>query len=54
MRGYFALVNIAVGIAVIVVTAAHGGGQVGYLFGSMIIVLGVGRLYLFQVRRRRH
>jgi len=53
MRGYFALVNIAVGIAVIAVTAAHGGGEVGYLFGLLLIVLGVGRLFLFQARRRR-
>jgi len=45
----FALVAIGLGIAILVRTAAAGGG-VGYLFGALFIGLGAGRLYL--VRRR--
>ncbi|HTO24892.1 MAG TPA: hypothetical protein VMJ49_03260 [Gaiellaceae bacterium] len=45
----FALVAIGLGIAILVRTAAAGGG-VGYLFGALFVGLGAGRLYL--VRRR--
>jgi len=46
----FGLVAIGLGIALIVRTAAAGGGQVGYLLGVLFLALGVARLYL--ARRR--
>ena len=49
----FALAFLAIGIALLVVTAARGGGLVGYLLGVLFIALGVGRLYLLRMRRPR-
>ena len=46
----FGLLAIALGVALIVRTAADGGGSFGYTFGGLFVALGVGRLYL--VRRR--
>jgi hypothetical protein len=46
----FGLVAIGLGCAILVVTATHGGGSVGYLMSALFTALGVGRLYL--VRRR--
>jgi hypothetical protein len=46
----FGLVSMGVGIALLVETAAQGGGTVGYALGVLFLALGVGRLYL--VRRR--
>jgi hypothetical protein len=40
-------------MALLVVTAARGGGLVGYLLGVLFIALGVGRLYLLRARRPR-
>jgi hypothetical protein len=45
----FALVFVGLGVALLAVTVARGGG-VGYLMGPLFIALGLGRLYL--VRRR--
>jgi hypothetical protein len=45
----FGLVFVGLGIAMVVVTAAHGGG-VGYLLGPLFVALGVGRLYLLRAR----
>ena len=56
MRAYpglsrlLALTTIGLGIALIAVTLAHGGGQVGILLGVLFVVAGIGRLYL--ARRR--
>jgi hypothetical protein len=47
----FAFVFMVIGIALVVVTAVHGGAAFGYLMGALFFALGVGRLYL--VRRRR-
>ena len=47
----FALAFLGIGIALLVVTAARGGGLVGYLLGVLFIGLGVGRLYLLRTRR---
>ena len=41
----FGVVAIGLGIAIVVRTAAAGGG-VGYLFGALFLGLGAGRLYL--------
>ena len=48
----FALAFLGIGIALLVVTAARGGGLVGYLLGVLFIALGVGRLYLLRARTR--
>ena len=44
----FALVIIGVGIAIVAVTLAHGGGVTssGLLIGLLFTGLGIGRLYL--------
>lgn len=46
----FSIVFIAIGVALLVRTAAEGGGVVGFLLGGLFIALGVGRL---TVERRR-
>lgn len=42
----FSVVILGFGIAIVVVTIAHGGGAVGFLLGPLFIALGAGRLYL--------
>ena len=37
---------IGLGIALLVVTLIHGGGEVGIILGLLFIVAGAGRLYL--------
>ena len=44
----FGLLSIGVGIAMIIETAAQGGGTVGYSLGVLFLALGVGRLYLLR------
>jgi hypothetical protein len=46
----FAVTFIGIGIALVVVTAANGGGAVGYVLGVLFAALGVGRLYLLLRR----
>jgi hypothetical protein len=46
----FGVIAIGLGIALIVETAAVGGGTVGYVLGVLFVGLGAGRLYL--ARRR--
>jgi len=41
-----ALTFVGIGIALLAVTAAHGGGVLGFLLGGLFIALGVGRLTL--------
>ena len=41
-----ALTFVGIGIALLAVTAAHGGGVVGFLLGALFVALGVGRLTL--------
>jgi hypothetical protein len=56
MRAYswavvaFSVAFVAIGIALLLRTAAEGGGVVGFLLGALFIVLGVARLTL---ERRR-
>ena len=48
-RGAIAVLGAAfvgIGIALLAVTAAHGGGVLGFLLGGLFIALGVGRLTL--------
>jgi hypothetical protein len=46
----FGLVAIGLGIALLVETAAAGGGTTGYLLGALFIALGSGRVYLLRRR----
>jgi len=46
-----AVVFIAIGIALLVRTAAEGGGVVGFLLGALFIALGAGRVTLERRRR---
>ena len=43
-----ALLFVGIGVALLAVTAAHGGGVLGFLLGGMFIALGVGRLTLLR------
>jgi hypothetical protein len=46
----FGAVFAAIGVALLVVTAVHGGGVVGFLLGGLFVALGVARI---QLERRR-
>ena len=48
----FALVFVCIGVALLVVTAAAGGGVVGYVLGGLFLALGVARLTLHLKARR--
>ena len=43
---------VVIGIALLAVTAANGGGTVGYLLGGLFIALGVARISLARTRPR--
>ena len=47
----FSIVFVAIGIALLVRTAAAGGGAVGFLLGGLFVALGVARLTLERRRR---
>ena len=46
----FGAMAIVLGIALLVETAAQGGGTAGFVLGLLFIGLGVGRLYLLRRR----
>jgi hypothetical protein len=46
----FGLLFVGIGIALLAVTAVHGGG-IGYLLGALFIAAGSGRLWLLRTRR---
>ena len=46
----FGVLAIILGIAILAETARAGGGSVGYTFGALLLLLGIGRIYL--ARRR--
>jgi hypothetical protein len=46
----FSILFVAIGLALLVRTAAEGGGVVGFLLGGLFVALGAGRLTL---ERRR-
>ena len=48
----FTIVFAILGIAILVRTAAAGGGVVGYVVGALFIVLGVARFTLERQRTR--
>jgi hypothetical protein len=43
-----AVTFIGIGVAMLAVTAAHGGGVLGFVLGGLFIALGVGRLTLLM------
>jgi hypothetical protein len=43
-----AITFIGIGVAMLAVTAAHGGGVLGFVLGGLFIALGVGRLTLLM------
>jgi hypothetical protein len=47
----FSVVFLVIGTALLVRTAAEGGGVLGFLLGALFIALGVGRLTLERRRR---
>ena len=47
----FSLAFIAIGVALLVVTAVNGGGAVGFVLGGLFIALGVARI---QLELKRH
>ncbi len=47
----FSVAFVAIGIALLVVTAVHGGGAVGFVLGGLFIALGVARVQLERKRR---
>ncbi|HEX6699725.1 MAG TPA: hypothetical protein VF101_03265 [Gaiellaceae bacterium] len=47
----FAVAFVGIGIALIAVTAARGGGAVGFVLGVLFVAAGVGRLSLLRRRR---
>ena len=46
----FSVVFVGIGLALLVVTAVHGGGAVGFVIGGLFIALGVARI---QLERKR-
>jgi hypothetical protein len=47
----FGVAFVAIGVALLIVTAVHGGAVFGFLVGVLFIALGIGRLYLLRTRR---
>jgi hypothetical protein len=47
----FSVAFVAIGIVLLVRTAAAGGGVVGFLLGGLFVVLGVARVTLQRKRR---
>jgi hypothetical protein len=46
----FSALFVLIGFALLFLTAAQGGGVVGFVLGALFVVLGVGR---FTIERRR-
>jgi hypothetical protein len=46
----FGVVFVGIGVALLVVTAAHGGGLLGFVLGGLFVALGVARI---QLERKR-
>lgn len=44
----FGFVAIVLGFAILVRTAAEGGGTVGYVAGALFVALGAARLYILR------
>ena len=48
----FSVVFVAIGVALLVVTAARGGGAVGFVLGGLFLALGVARITIERQRSR--
>ena len=48
----FGVVFVAIGLALLVVTAANGGGVLGFVLGGLFVALGVARIQLERKRGR--
>ena len=46
----FSVLFVVIGLTLLVVTAANGGGLTGFLLGALFVALGVGRI---QLERKR-
>lgn len=46
----FSVTFVVIGVVLLVVTALHGGGVIGFMMGGLFVVLGVARL---QLERKR-
>ena len=49
----FGAVFVAIGAALLVITAVHGGGVIGFLLGGLFVALGVARIQLERKRGAR-
>jgi hypothetical protein len=47
----FSVVFVLIGVALLVRTAAEGGGVLGFALGGLFIALGIGRLTIERQRR---
>ena len=47
----FGAVFVVIGLALLVVTAANGGGVLGFVMGALFVALGVARIQLERKRR---
>ena len=50
MSALFAITIVALGVAMIAITLANGGGQVGLILGALFVAAGAGRLYVQRGR----
>ena len=48
----FSVLFVGIGVALLVVTAVHGGGAVGFVIGGLFIALGVARIHVERARSR--
>ncbi|MBM3677490.1 MAG: hypothetical protein FJW96_06345 [Actinobacteria bacterium] len=46
----FSLLFVAIGVALLAVTAANDGGTTGYVLGALFVVLGVARITIERKR----
>lgn len=49
----FGVAFVAIGVALLAVTAWHGGGVLGFLLGGLFVALGVARIQLERKRGAR-
>ncbi len=48
----FCVIVICLGVALLAVTAVHGGGVIGFVSGGLFVLLGVARLTLERKRQQ--
>jgi hypothetical protein len=49
----FGAAFVAIGIALLAITAAKGGGVIGFVMGGLFLALGIARIQLERKRGRR-